>query len=272
MNLNTITEIRQPKSADEIGHWRDGYAWLAGGTWLFSEPQIHTDTLIDLETLGWQAIAVGQNGIEFAATCTIAELYAFQPPPDWRAGSLIGECCRAFLSSFKIWNEATIGGNIVMSLPAGPMISLTVALEGTYTLLPRNGPPREVRAADFVTGNHANILQPGELLRSIHLPAAALAKSFAFRRSELTHLGRSSVLLIGTRSKPDGDLLLTVTAATVKPVQLAFDGTPTGEQLCNAIDASIPGSLYLDDVHGSPAHRRHLTYYYAEQIRRELES
>jgi CO/xanthine dehydrogenase FAD-binding subunit len=270
MNLNTITEIKQPRSADEIRGWQDGYAWLAGGTWLFSEPQIHTDTLIDLEKLGWQALAAGEDGIELAATCKIAELYAFQPPAQWKAGSLIGDCCRSFLSSFKIWNEATIGGNIVMSLPAGPMISLTVALEGTYTLLPRDGSPREVRAADFVTGNHANILQPGELLRSIHLPAAALAKSFAFRRSELTHLGRSSVLLIGTRNKPDGGLTLTITAATVKPVQLTFHGIPSSEQLRDAIDAAVPDSLYLADAHGSPAHRRHLTYYYGEQIRREL--
>ena len=269
MNLNTITEIKRPRSADEIRHWQDGYAWLAGGTWLFSEPQVHTDTLIDLETLGWRAIDLAPDGIEFAATCKIAELYAFQPPAEWKAGGLFGECCRAFLSSFKIWNEATIGGNIVMSLPAGPMISLTVALEATYTLLSRDGAAREIRAADFVTGNHANVLERGELLRSIHIPAMALAKSFAFRRSELTHLGRSSVLLIGTRGEAGG-LLLTITAATVKPIQLSFDESPTPAQLRDAIDAAISEPLYLDDVHGSPAHRRHLTYYYAEQIRQEL--
>ena len=56
MNLNTITEVKRPASADEIRHWRDGYASLAGGTWLFSEPQVHTDTLIDLETLRWPAL------------------------------------------------------------------------------------------------------------------------------------------------------------------------------------------------------------------------
>ncbi len=56
MNLNTITEVKRPASADEITHWRDGYAWLAGGTWLFSEPQVATDTLIDLERLGWPAL------------------------------------------------------------------------------------------------------------------------------------------------------------------------------------------------------------------------
>ena len=270
VNLNSIVQVKRPASADEIRNWRDGDAWLAGGTWLFSEPQIHTDTLIDLGRFGWERIRSGADGIELAATCTIAELYAFVPPDDWKAGPLIGQCCRSFLSSFKIWNEATVGGNIVMSLPAGPMISLAVALEGTYTLWPRSGPAREVRAIDFVTGNHANVLAPGELVRSIRFPAAALRKSFAFRRGELTHLGRSSVLLIGTRPRPDVGLMLTVTAATVKPVQLAFDGVPTQDELRSAIDASIPDALYLDDVHGSPAHRRHLTYHYAEQIRREL--
>jgi hypothetical protein len=36
MNLNTITEVKRPSSADQITQWRDNYAWLAGGTWLFS--------------------------------------------------------------------------------------------------------------------------------------------------------------------------------------------------------------------------------------------
>src|SRR5712691_8997962 len=35
MNLNTVVEVKRPGSADEIDEWRDGYAWLAGGTWLF---------------------------------------------------------------------------------------------------------------------------------------------------------------------------------------------------------------------------------------------
>lgn len=270
MNLHTITEVKRPKSADEIRQWREGYAWLAGGTWLFSEPQIHTDTLIDLESLGWPALASGPDGLELAATCKIAELYAYKPPEEWKSGPLIGECCRAFLSSFKIWNEATIGGNVCMSLPASPMVSLTVALEATFVLWPRSGAPREVRAVDFVLGNHLNVLAPGELLRSIHLPAEALRKSFAFRRSELTHIGRSSVLLIGTRLRPAGGLTLTVTAATAMPVQLSFDGIPSAAELRDAIDEGIPDSLYFDDVHGSPAHRKHMTYYYAEQIREEL--
>ena len=71
-----------------------------------------------------------------------------------------------------------------MSLPAGALIALTVALEASYTLLERNGSSRVVRAADFVVGEHRNILRPGELLRGISIPAAALKKRFAFRRRQ----------------------------------------------------------------------------------------
>ena len=118
-----------------------------------------------------------------------------------------------------------------MSLPAGPMISLTAALEGICTLWPRNGAPREVPVVDFVTGDHANVLAPGELLRSIFLPASALKKSYAFRRFTLTHLGRSEVLLIGTLCPERGEFLLTVTASTLRPVQLRFEDVPSAEDV-----------------------------------------
>jgi CO/xanthine dehydrogenase FAD-binding subunit len=272
MNLNTIVEVKRPASADDITKWREGYAWLAGGTWLFSTPQIATDTLIDLQALSWPAFKVTADGLDIAATCTIAELDRFQAPPDWTAAPLLPLCCRAFLASFKIWNAATVGGNICMSLPAGPMITLTTALEAIYTLWPRDAELREVAAIDFVTGNHANVLQPGELLRSIHIPRQALTKRFASHRSSLTHLGRSAVFLIGTRSADADDLLLTVTAATPRPVQLHFDHAPSADELRHAIDAQIPADGYFDDVHGSPAYRRRLTYYSAEQIRAELAS
>ena len=270
MNLNTITEVKRPTSADQITQWRDGYAWLAGGTWLFSEPQIHTDTLIDLDQLDWTALQSSSAGLEIAATFRIAELYRFAAPAEWRAAALLRECCNAFLASFKIWNAATVGGNICMSLPAGPMISLTVALEATYTLWPRNAPPRDVQSIDFVTGNHTNILQRGELLRSIHLPASALSKRFAFRHASLTHLGRSAALLIGTQNTAGDDLLITVTAATPLPIHLHFKRAPSARELRSAIDHHIPFDGYFDDVHGSADYKRHLTYYFAEQIRAEL--
>jgi CO/xanthine dehydrogenase FAD-binding subunit len=272
MDLHTVNRVRRPACAKEIASWDDGFAWLAGGTWLFSEPQPDVHTLIDLESLQWPSLQPSEDGLEIASTCRVVELDRLvdQASPDWTAAPLFRLCCRSFLASFKIWNEATVGGNICMSLPAGPMISLTAALEGVCTLWPRSGEPRRVSVVDFVTGNHQNVLAPGELLRSIFLPAHALRKKFAFRRFTLTHLGRSEALLIGTRCPEHGEFLLTITAATVRPVQLRFDGMPPAGELKRAIDDAVPFSMYLDDVHGSPPHRKHLTHYFAEQILSEL--
>ena len=277
MNLNTVTEIRRSGPAPgPTGNgvvpldWRDGDGWLAGGTWLFSEPQPHLRRLHDLQGFGWKPLNVSAHGLTIAATCTIADLAALRTPSDWTATPLIEQCCHAFLASFKVWNAATVGGNICMSLPAGPMISLTVALEAVYTLLLRDGGERVIPAAEFVTGDHRNVLEPGDLLRSIALPIAALRKRTSFRRMSLTHLGRSSVLVIGTRDPQDGAFLLTVTAATVRPVQLGFAQLPDARVLRERLHDAIPDDLYHDDVHGLPAYRKHLTLHFAEEIRAEL--
>jgi len=270
MNLNSVTKLRHPTSAAEIAEWRNGFAWLAGGTWLFSEPQPGTDTLIDLGNLGWPALEVSPAGLDIGATCHIAELYRFEAPREWIAASLIRACCNALLASFKIWNAATVGGNICMSLPAGAMISLVAALEGRCTLWPRDGSPREIPAVDFVTGNHTNVLNPGELLREVHLPTSALMKRAVIRHASLTKLGRSAALLIGTSDPERRDLLLTITGATPRPVQLRFDEVLPAEALRQAIDTAISADGYFADVHGSAAYKRHVTYHFAEQIRYEL--
>lgn len=269
MNLNTIVQVKRPKSVEEIG-WRDGHAFLAGGTWLFSEPQVATDTLVDLAQLGWPALTVTPAGLEIAATCKIVELHDFAGPTEWRAVPLFRQCIDAFLMSFKIWNAATVGGNLCMALPAGAMISLTAALEGLCTLWPPDGKPREVPVVDFVTGMHTTVLQKGELLRSILLPTAALSKRFAMRQVSLTHLGRSAALIIATVAENGEDFLLTISAATPRPVHLRFAKTPSAAELRKTIDERLPLDAWFDDVHGSAAYKRHVTFYLAEQIRAEL--
>jgi len=154
------------------------------------------------------------------------------------------------------------------------MISLCAALDGVATVLGPGGSRRTVPVAEFVTGDARNCLAPGELLRKVQLPASALASRVAFRRLSMSNLGRSGVLLIG-RLDADGSLVLTVTAATKRPVQLrlaAAPGAPTPPvALAEALDAAIPDGLYHDDIHGLPAWRKDMTYRLAEEIRAELE-
>jgi CO/xanthine dehydrogenase FAD-binding subunit len=270
MDLNTIKEVAHPQRRDQLPVWTAGDAWLAGGTWLFSEPQAHLTRLIDLTDFKWPALTIGEASLTIAATCTVAELDALPCPPEWIASPLIDQCCRAFLASFKIWKTATVGGNLCMSLPAGPMIALTAALDGVCAIWKADGSEQRIGVADFVIGDQRNVLSPGDLLRQIDLPLASLMRRSAFRQISLTPVGRSAALLIGSVDSA-GSLALTVTASTVRPVQLAFNAIPQASELRDAIMHHIPDTLYHDDVHGKPPWRKHMTLRLAEEIRDELQ-
>jgi len=304
MDLNTITEVARPRSRADLQALGAGDAWLAGGTWLFSEPQPKLTRLVDLAGLNWPPLEFSANGLRIGATCTLAQLAAAEMPIAWRAAPLFRQCCRALLGSFKIWNAATVGGNLCMALPAGPMVALATALDGVCTIwTPAGGTPpgptstgptstgptstgrtlpewpplsqtsaaaeRLVPASDFVQGPQQNVLRAGELLRAVSLPMEALQRRTAFRQISLTPLGRSAALLIGTLSL-DEAFALTVTAATRRPVLLCFPDLPTAAVLRDALEHAIPAAQYYDDPHGAPEWRRHMTLRFAEQIRQEL--
>lgn len=127
MDLNTVTGFRRAGSRPELA-LEPGERILGGGTWLFSEPQIATTGLVDLTGMGWPAIEYVDDGLRIGATCTIAELAALPQRDGWHAHPLFFQCATALLASFKIWNIATVGGNICQSFAAAGMVSLCVAL------------------------------------------------------------------------------------------------------------------------------------------------
>lgn len=136
---------------------------LAGGTVLFPYGSSTLRRLRDLTGVGWEPWTVRDEGLEIAATCTIAQLYAlpgtaapyelvrtgavatprapgFPAAEQWPATALIRPCCDSFVASFKIWNVSTVGGNIATALPAGPMTSLFAGLDAVATVWARRRP------------------------------------------------------------------------------------------------------------------------------------
>ena len=267
MDLNEVIAIVRPERAEELPAWQEGRAALAGGTWLFSEPQPGLRRLIDLAGLGWGGLEADAAGLRIGAMCTLAALAGFAAPPSWRAASLFQRCSDALVASFKVLEVATVGGNLCLALPAGPIAALLVALDARCAVRAADGGELVVSAVDFVTGDRRTVLRPGDLLRSMHLPATALARRVAFRRVSLSALGRSAALLIGTIGH---GFALTVTAATTRPVRLDFAALPDAAALRERLLAAIPDGLLHDDVHGDPRWRRHMTERLAEEIRLEL--
>ncbi|WP_029115283.1 FAD binding domain-containing protein [Mycobacterium sp. URHB0044] len=276
MDLNTVEAVVTPRRRDEVWPLGPHDALLAGGTWLFSEPQPHVRRLVDLTGLRWQPITVGDNEIELSATCTLAEVSALSTQllrsrPDWLAAPLFHQCCTALLASFKIWRTATVGGNICLSFPAGAMISLASALDGQLVVWRADGSDYRLPVTQFVTGSAANLLALGDVMRSVHLSAKALRARTAYRKLAPSPLGRSGVVVIGRRDTDadGGGFMVSVTAATVRPYVFEFASLPGDDELV-AAHAGIPDDAWTEDPHGDPDWRRAMTLLLARQVREEL--
>ncbi|MFI7588358.1 FAD binding domain-containing protein [Spongisporangium articulatum] len=266
MDLNTVTGYRFARTRADLA-LAPGERFLGGGTWLFGEPQADTTGLVDLSTMPWPALEYPDGGgLVIGATCTIAELAALPERPGWRAHPLFAQCANALLASFKIWNLATVGGNVCRSFAAGAMVSLCAALDGTALVWTPDGDEYRVPVADLVTGNGTNRLAPGEVLRSLHLPEHALRARTGFRKIALAQLGRSGAVLTG-RVDDDGAATFVITAATLRPAVFRFPDLPAPGALTAAAHAA---EGYYTDPLGSADWRRGVSAVLLEEIREEL--
>lgn len=266
MDLNTVAVYRRASSRADLA-LAPGERVMGGGTWLFSEPQIETTGLVDLTTMGWPALESGPDGgLRIGATCTIAELARLPEQAGWVAQPLFLQCATALLASSKIWNVATVGGNVCQSFAAAGMVSLCVALDGVALVWRPDGGEYRVPVEELITGNGTNALAPGEVLRAIDLPERALRARAGYRKIALASLGRSGAVLTG-RVDEDGAAVFTITAATLRPTVLRYPVLPAAAALRGAVRAA---EGYYTDPLGPADWRRQVSAVLLEEIREEL--
>jgi CO/xanthine dehydrogenase FAD-binding subunit len=174
MDLHTVETYLRPSNLESVPNWKPGWAWLAGGTWLFSEPQPALNTLVDLEPLNWSEIKIEPDYVAIGATCTFAQLLNYPWLEEWRATTAFEGAVSALAASFKVTHLATIGGNLCLALAVGVMAPLMVLLGATYEVWSPNGVARWIAAKDFQLGVQRTALQPGEVLRRVLIPKASL--------------------------------------------------------------------------------------------------
>lgn len=275
MDITTITSFRAARTRGDLA-LQPGERYIAGGTWLMSEPQPDTTGFVDLTTMGWADLELDERGLRIGATCTIARLLAWAegraadlpaPPPEWRAARMIPDAANALLASFKIWNTATVGGNLCQTFSAGSLLSFAVALDGVALIWTPDGGERRMPVADLPSGNGTNVLAHGEALRAIEIPAYALRADAVLRKIALAELGRSGAVVTGRRDE-DGRTTFVITAATLTPTVLRFDTLPDAETLAAAV---LAAEGYYTDPLGEADWRRGVSAELAERIRRRLE-
>ncbi|MRH87198.1 oxidoreductase [Nocardia sp. SYP-A9097] len=267
MDLDTVRELVVARDRADLDGLGEGTAILAGGTWLYSEPQQRVRRLIDITELGWTALTIDNAGLEIAATCTLAELAAGEYPAAWNATRLFAQGCGALVASHKIRRTATVGGNICLALPAGAVLAALTALGGFGLVWGPRG-DQWIPLSHFVTGAGETVLLPGEVLRAVRIPESNLSSRTAFRKISLAPLGRSGSVVMG-RLDADGGCVITISAATTRPTVLEFSSLPSVGEL-SAIVLGLDPGVWYDDPHGAPDWRRHVSGVLAAEIAREL--
>lgn len=270
MDLVRVTEFVRATTRADLESLSDQVVPLGGGTWLYSEVQPQTTGLVDLTSFGWPPFVEHDGELEIAATCTLAQLHGAKLTEKWPATQLFSQGCEALLASFKIWNIATVGGNICLCFPAGAVLSIMSGLDAELLIWKADGSDVRIHINDFVAGPAANVLEPGDIVRSIHIAQPQLHARTAFRKLALRPLGRSGNVVVG-RVDPDGSTTITITASTSRPVPLRFPGTPTPEQVDQSL-ADIDPALWHFDAHGSPAWRAQVATLLVREVAAELSS
>lgn len=272
MDITTVTSYRFARTRDDLA-LAPGEKILAGGTWLMSEPQPAVTGFVDITRIGWPEIEITDAGLRVAATCTIARFVAWSrgeldtPVPEgWRAAATIPDAAHALLMSFKVWNTATVGGNVCQSFTAASMVSLLAALDGVAVIWTPDGSERRELVADFVTGQARNTLQPGEVLRCLEVPAHAMRGKASMHKMALAELGRSGIVVSGRR-EADGSSVVAVTASTLAPHVFRYPGLPDNAQL--RADVTSPSDFFTDAL-GEADWRRAVTAVLAERVLADL--
>ncbi|WP_297081917.1 FAD binding domain-containing protein [uncultured Demequina sp.] len=265
MDLTAVQTVRQARSRAELA-LAPGERFLAGGTWLFSEPQPDVTGLVDLAALGWDQVELNEDGdLRIGSMTAIGALESWARDSSLPAAPLVIDCAESLLASFKVRGSATVGGNIARSYAAGSMIALGATLDAVAQIWTASA-ERTMPVADLPAGNGETTLARGEALRAIVIPASALEARTASRRIALAQHGRAGALLTGRRDG-DGGCTFVITAATLTPTVLRYPELPDAAVLeRDARDA--PG--YYTDALGDADWRRQVSAVLLAEVREEL--
>ena len=171
-------EFTTPKTIDEavqaMAAAGDRARALAGGTDLLVQlrgGRRSADLVVDVKDIPElnEISYNSQSGLTIGAATPCYRLYADENVAANYAG-LVDSA--SLIGSIQIQGRASLGGNLCNSAPSADAIPPMIALGGVANIAGPNG-TRQVAVEDFCTGPGRNVLEPGEILVSINIPAPA---------------------------------------------------------------------------------------------------
>ncbi|MCK1716871.1 xanthine dehydrogenase family protein subunit M [Bradyrhizobium sp. 141] len=160
----------------------DGTKLVAGGHTLLPALKLRLASpalLIDIGSLTeLKGIEISETSIKIGALTTHTELLASELlskelPVFSQAASLIADP--------QVRNRGTIGGSLANADPAADWPAVVVALQAEIEIAGTNG-LRRVAAKDFFVDIFSTVLEPNEILASIHIPQPKAGMRFIYRK------------------------------------------------------------------------------------------
>ena len=264
-----------PKTLDEalkvMADHGDRARVLAGGTDLLVQlrgGRRSADIVVDskfvpeLNELSYDA----QKGLTIGAAVPCCTIYEDQAVESNYPGLTD---CASLIGSIQIQGRATIGGNLCNAAPSADSIPSIIALGGVANVVGPKG-ARQVAAEDFCTAPGRNVLEPGELLVSISLPAPPAHSGANYLRFiprnemdiAVAGVGSSVVLDASGQNFVSGRIALASVAPTPVFSKAAGDslaGKPVSEATIDeAAEKAMADAKPITDMRGTIKQRVHL--------------
>ncbi len=215
---------------------------LAGGTDILVQlrgGRREIDVLVDTKKVPeLNGLNLSDGGLQLGAAVPCYQVYQNQAvaaayPGLIDSASLIG--------SIQIQGRATFGGNLCNAAPSGDTIPPVITLGGEAHI---NGPNgwRTVATEDFCTGPGRSVLEPGELLVAIQIPAPAANSGTAYLR--FIPRNEMDIAVAGVSSS----VVLDGSGQTIQSARIALASVGPTPILATAAGDSLAGKAVSDDA------------------------
>ncbi len=244
---------------------------LAGGTDLIDQIRMGRFTpevVIDVKKIAeLMQMEVTADGVQLGAAVPCYQIYGSEQI--CREYSALADATK-IIGGAQIQSRASVGGNLCNSGPAADSTPALIAL-GTTAVIAGPAGTREVPVEEFCTGPGQNVLQRGELLTALKIPAQPAASGSHYLRfiprneMDIAAVGAGAQVVLDSSGENFVSARISLGAVGPTPLfaQEAGDllaGRPVSDEVIEeAMEAARKIASPIDDMRGTIEFRLHVT-------------
>lgn len=235
---------------------------LAGGTDLIVRMRDHVLTpgcVVDIKGIpGGDTIEAGAEGVTigFAAT-----LNAIASSTVIKENYFVLSEAAHSVGSYQVRNRATLAGNLCNASPAADTAPALLVLEASVLTTGPKG-DRKIPIGEFFTGPGRTVLEPGEIVKAVNIPAPGSSRGCYIKHSrrKAVDLATVGVAVLAVEKAGGTEVRIALGAVAPTPIRAAkaeaiLAGDHSDEAIDRAAAAAADEASPITDLRGSKAYR-----------------